>query len=157
MDLVVLLEALQRKPTTCMEIEADFPDKDGKPAYSRRALLGPVTHLVQNVKIYPEQKTPEIAEEVPCRQCKRHEFCPCCLLTNSFDAFKELIEDSGFYSLRLYALRDENGLPMADCRVNGNDWEKGAEALRKYVTTGPEAGFESRTQYVVLQTVEKES
>jgi len=70
--------------------------------------------------------------------CKRHEFCPCCLFT-SFDAFKELIEGNGFYGLRMFAMRDETGVPQADCRVNGNDWEKGAEALRKYVTTWPEA------------------
>jgi len=73
------------------------------------------------------------------------------------EAFKELIEGSRFYGLRLFAARDEKGVPQADCRVNGEDWEKGAEALRKYVTTWPGIGYEFRKQYVVLHTVEKES
>src|SRR5206468_4947721 len=64
-----------------------------------------------------------------------HPFCPCCLLTRSLEAFRELIEDDGFYGLRLYAMRDEQGIPQADCRVNGDDWEKGAQALRDYVKT----------------------
>jgi hypothetical protein len=68
-----------------------------------------------------------------------------------------LIEGTSFYGLRLFATRDGKGAKQADCRVNGNDWEKGAEALRKYVTTWPGTGFEFRKQYVVLHTVEKES
>jgi hypothetical protein len=78
------------------------------------------------------------------------------LLTNSFETFRDLIESSGFYGLRLLAMRDERGNPQADCRVNGTDWDKGAEALRTYVATWPAAGFEMRKQYVVLQTINKD-
>jgi hypothetical protein len=74
-------------------------------------------------------------------------------LTKSFEAFKELMEGSGFYGLRLFAAHDQNGVPQADCRVNGEDWEKGAEALRSYVTTWPGTAYEFRKQYVVLHTV----
>jgi hypothetical protein len=156
-DLVALLEALQPKPEICTTLEMTFPEKDRKPAYSRRAVLGPVAHFVENPQIYAEQKTQDNRGDVQGERCESHEFCPCCLLTNSFEAFRELIEASGFYGLRLFAARDEKGVPQADCRVNGNDWEKGAEALRKYVTTWPAAGFEFRKQYVVLHSVEKES
>ena len=134
-----------------------FPEKDGKPAFSRRAVLGPVTHLVEHPEVYGESKTAEAEGAGRGEHCETHAFCPCCLLTKSFETFKELIEDSAFYGLRLFASRDEQGLPQADCRVNGDDWETGAEALRKYVTTWPHAGFEFRKQYVVLHTIEKES
>jgi hypothetical protein len=156
-DLVALLEAMQAKPSTCSTLRMNFPDKDGNPAYFRRAVLGPVAHYVANPQIYEKQEAPEGGGTLQAGECESHAFCPCCLLTKSFDTFKELIEGRGFYGLRLFAARDTKGVPQADCRVNGDDWEKGAEALRKYVATWPEAGYEFRKQYVVLQTVERET
>ncbi len=161
-DLVALLEALEPEPKTCTTLKMDFPEKDGKPAYSRRAVLGPVAHYVQNPQAYAEQrtsaeqKTPETGEDVQGEKYESHAFCPCCLLTSSFEAFKELIEGPGFYGLRLFTARDGKGAPQADCRVNGDDWEKGAEALRRYAATWPEAGYEFRKQYVVLHTIERQ-
>lgn len=49
--------------------------------------------------------------------------------------------------------RDADGTPQADCRVNGENWEPGAQALREYARTWPEAGFEFRNQSVIWQTV----
>ena len=46
------------------------------------------------------------------------------------------------------------GVPAADCRVNGEDWEKGMQALREYARTWPAAGYEFRKQYVVLQSIQ---
>jgi hypothetical protein len=43
-------------------------------------------------------------------------------------------------------MRDEDGTPGADCRINGEDYESGMEALRSYVATWPEAGLEFRKQ-----------
>jgi hypothetical protein len=137
-DFVTLLDALRAKPEHCTIMEMTFPAKDGKPERIRRAVLGPCTHVA---------KTPPDASQ-------EHPFCPCCLLTNSFEAFRDLFEADAFYGLRLLAMRDRDGTPGADCRVNGDDWEKGAQALRDYVNTWPQAGFEMRKQYVVLQTVE---
>jgi hypothetical protein len=68
-------------------------------------------------------------------------------------AFQALLETDDFYGIRFYAMRDADGNPQADCRVNGEDWEPGAAALREYVAKWPERGFEFRKQYVVLQTV----
>jgi hypothetical protein len=155
-SLVALLDALQPMPATCTTLRMTFPQKDGKFAFARRAVLGPVTHLVQNAEVYAEKSTPGSGGDVQGGGGESHEFCPCCLLTRSFEAFRELIEDNVFYGLFLFAARDEKGVPQADCRVNGNDWEKGAQALRKYVTTWPEAGYEFRKQYVVLHTLEKD-
>ena len=47
-DLTALLEALQPKPKICATLEIELPLKEGKPAYSRRAILGPVTQWGQN-------------------------------------------------------------------------------------------------------------
>jgi hypothetical protein len=120
-----------------------FPAKDGQPARDRRVILGPVMHFMETP---PANNTTN--EDA-------HPFCPCCLLTNSFPAFKELMESDRFGGVRLFAARDEDGTPQADCRVNGDDWEPGAQALREYAKTWPEAGYEFRKQYVVLQNFEK--
>jgi hypothetical protein len=39
---------------------------------------------------------------------------------------------------------------QADCRVNGEDWLAGADALRAYVATWPDRGLETRKQYVLI-------
>lgn len=137
-DFVTLLDALRAEPEVCSAMEMTFPAKDGKPPRLRRAVLGPVGHFAD--------KPPDAEED--------HPFCPCCLLTNSFEAFRSLIEADAFYGLRLFALRDGDGEPAADCRVNGDDWEQGAQALRDYAGTWRPAGYEFRKQYVVLQSRE---
>jgi hypothetical protein len=141
MDFVTLLDALQAKPEHCTTMEMTFPAKDGEPDRIRRAVLGPCWQF---------PATPSDASE-------EHPFCPCCLLTNSFEAFRDLIEGDAFCGLRLLAMRQANGQPAADCRVNGDDWERGMQALRDYVGTWPHEGFELRKQYVVLQTMEQGS
>jgi Family of unknown function (DUF6348) len=140
-DFVTLLDALRPKPQTCTTMEMTFPAKDGQPPRTRRAVLGPIAHMAQNPPDGPEE----------------HPFCPCCLLTNSFEAFRSLIEADGFYGLRLFAARAEDGKPMADCRVNGDDWDAGAQALREYVGSWPAAGIEFRKQYVIVQSVAQSS
>jgi hypothetical protein len=152
-DLIALIEALQPKPPTCNVLDMEIPERNGRPAYRRRAVLGPVTHLQQYPRDIPEQTNAHSAGGNQGEHCEGHEFCPCCLLTSSFEAFKELIESDSFYGLRLFAMRNQSGNPQAGCRVNGDDWEKGAEALRKYVGTWPVGGLEFRKQYVVLQTI----
>lgn len=141
-DFVALLEALQPEPQTCMSLRIEFPVEGDRPAHVRRAVLGPVAHYMQD--------PPDPADGDACEE---HPFCPCCLLTNSFQAFEELIELDGFYGLRLYAARIPEEDAQADCRVNGDDWEPGAEALRQYARLWPEAGFEFRKQYVVLHSL----
>jgi hypothetical protein len=42
-----LLDALQPMPANCTTLRMTFPEQDGKLAYARRAVLGPVTHWVE--------------------------------------------------------------------------------------------------------------
>jgi hypothetical protein len=144
-DLVALLDALRPKAETCMTMEISFPEAEGKPARFRRAVLSPVTHL----QLKPPAQQAGADDE--------HPFCPCCLLTRSFEAFKGLFENDGFFGIRLFAARDQDGSPQADCRVNGMDWEAGAVALRQYVETWPGEGYEFRKQYVVLHNISNHS
>ena len=143
-DFVVLREALRPKPESCMVMEMAFPAQEAKPARVRRAILGPIAHFLQKPPSTTEGNDPE-----------EHPFCPCCMFTKSIKAFKELIEGDGFYGLRFFAARNAEAVPQSDCRVNGEDWEKGAQALREYAKTWPPAGFEFRKQYVVLQSMDK--
>jgi hypothetical protein len=150
-DFVPLLESLQAKPETCTTLRMAFPAEDGKAARVRRAVLGPVMHFM-------EKPPPDDSENGAPNSAPRdsaHSFCPCCLLTNSFEAFKQLMQGDSFCGLRLFAARDKEGTAQADCRVNGDDWEPGAQALREYVKTWPDAGYEFRKQYVVLQSVDE--
>lgn len=142
-DFVPLLDALRPTPQSCAAMHLEFPARDGKPARVRRAVLGPIVHFME------EPPQPEAAAE------DEHPFCPCCLLTRSFGAFKELIEGNGFYGLRLFAARDQHGTAQADCRVNGEDWTPGVQALCHYAAKWPAAGCEFRKQYVVLHSIKK--
>lgn len=153
-DLVTLLDSVQEIPLICSVLKMEIPEKNGAPAYCRRAVLGPVMHLQQYPSDAVGQNAANSGEESQGHHKDSHDFCPCCLLTSSFEAFKEQIESTRFYGLRLYAMRNQSGNAQADCRVNGDDWKKGAEALRTYVGTWPKAGFEFRKQYVVLQTID---
>jgi hypothetical protein len=148
-DLVPLLDALKPTPESCMVLGNPFPGRDGQVTRPRRAILGPVLHMVANqARSQPED---DGRPAVGGTGDEEHPFCPCCLLTRSFAAFEELFEDDAFHGIRLYAARAPDGSPMADCRVDGHNWEPGAQALREYVKTWPGAGFESRKQYVILQ------
>jgi hypothetical protein len=138
LDFVVFLDALRDQAKQCGALEFAFPGGT-RPAVTRRAMLGPVGHIMAQ----PERAAPDA----------EHPFCPCCFLTNSYEAFRPLIEGEGFYGIRLFAARNDDGSPQADCRVNGQDWESGKQALLDYVASWPQAGFELRKQYVILQTL----
>lgn len=135
-DLPALLDTLAAEPDRCTRMEMDVPATDETPARTRRVILGPVSYYGTQVR-----------EE----NGQTHEpFCPCCLLTNTFRAFETHLKGSDLFALRLFAMRDSQGEVHADCRINGEDFEPGAEALRTYVGTWPGTEFEFRKQYVVI-------
>jgi hypothetical protein len=144
LDLVVLMDAERDEPEHCATFELTYPPREGMAPLHRRALLGPVVHFA-----------PGAAAVAGGSKEDDHSFCPCCLLTNTFEAFRPLAEGDGFFGVRLVAVRDQTGSPQADCRVNGEDWEVGAQALRDYVNRWPQSGYELRKQYVVLQDLPK--
>jgi hypothetical protein len=65
---------------------------------------------------------------------------------------KPIILDGQFYGIRLFAMRGQDGTAGADCRLNGEDWEPGKNALIAYVNSWPDRGVEFRKQYVILQS-----
>ncbi len=137
LDLVVLTDALREQLENCTSLAIDYPKNALRKALKRRVVLGPASHLAKK----------------PTAEDEEHPFCPCCLFTNSFDAFRDFLESDSFHGIRLFVMRDENGAAQADCRVNGTDWEVGAEALIKYAQGWPDRGFEFRKQYVAIQSV----
>src|SRR5262245_23231004 len=138
LDFPVLLDAVSNNLETCDAIYMEFQKPSPR---IRRALLGPIAHLAGHDF--------EIQEE--------HPFCPCCLLTNSFEAFRQHFEGEEFYGIRLLVLRDGNSEINADCRVNGIDWELGKDHLIKYGETWADRGVEIRKQYVVIYTLDANS
>ncbi len=138
LDLPVFLDALRAKPKVCTFLEMTLPVTALRPAVlHRRVVLGPPIHL---------------AKEAGGVGQEPHPFCPCCLYTNSHEAFKGLVESDGFFGIRLFAMRGADGRLQADCRVNGEDWPAGVEALVRYGESWPQRGFEFRKQYLGLQT-----
>jgi hypothetical protein len=134
-DLPVFIDYVNASLTECTAMELKAPATYGRGETIRRALLGPPT---QTYFLNP----PEDQE---------HCFCPCCLLTNSVDMLKELMNGDEFNAVRLLAIRNADGTTQADCRVNGAEYEAGKAALAKYAATWPGAGFEMRKQYVIFE------
>jgi len=134
-DLPAFLDAISNSLETCTAMDMEFPEPARR---IRRCLLGPVYYLVS--------RNIEIEEE--------HPFCPCCLITNSFEAFRRHFDGEGFYGIRLLVARNEEGEVSADCRVNGIDWEIGKEHLIKYGETWADRGLEMRKQYVAIYTLD---
>lgn len=136
-DLVVFQDALRTELSHCTSMGMNWAPEEGvQGGRERRVLFGPVASRAMH----------EAAED------EEHPFCPCCLFTNTWEAFQPLIESNGVFGLRLYAARNAQGEVQADCRVNGEDWPAGANALRAYVRQWPDRGLEFRKQYVVIQS-----
>lgn len=149
MDWIALLEALTDRPEKCTSMQMNLPATEGKHGLIRRAVLGPVAHFME--------RPPEIEKQDPqSAEGDEHDFCPCCLLTKSFRAFQSFLEADGFFGIKMFALRGKDGTPQANCRINGEEWEAGAIALREFATTWPDVGYEYRKQYVVLHSLDKQ-
>ncbi|MBR7791814.1 hypothetical protein KDM87_04335 [Undibacterium sp. FT147W] len=148
MDLVVLLDATRDVPRDCTVIEmnvangAETTEASEHAGLSRfrQVILGPVAHLASN----PPPKNKEA-----------HPFCPCCLFTESMEAFHDVLQTDQFLGVRLFASRDQLGVAAADCRVNGEDFPAALPALTAYVEKWPQRGLEFRKQYVVIRTVSR--
>lgn len=136
LDLPVFLDAIRKDPQFCTLLQLNAPASETAPERKRRVVLGSVSHLVS-------QPVDSNEEE--------HPFCPCCLFTQSEPAMKRIIAADHFYGIRFFAMRDTDGTPKADCRLNGEDWEAGKAALIEYIKTWPDRGFEFRKQFVVVQ------
>ncbi len=137
-DLIVLLESLNRDLINCTSLRKTFHDPESG-AFERRIVLGPTAHFVTDTTDMEKYE---------------HSFCPCCLFMNSVEAFGNHLENKEFFGVRLFAMREDDGNIDADCRINGEDFAAGREALIKYVNTWPDRGFEFRKQYVCIQVFE---
>jgi hypothetical protein len=144
LDLPVILDSLETEVETCTAMMMEFPN-----GRRRRVVFGPVSRT----KVGPDAPPVESPEggAVPHPPA-----CPCCLFTNAGHAFKHFVESEHFHALRLLALRDPNGAPSADCRVNGEEYDEGKAALAAYAARWPFNGVEMWKQYVIVQDWPKE-
>jgi hypothetical protein len=134
LDLPVFMDALRDKLEDCTAMvtsEERWPRK-------RQIIFGPPARA-----IFRAAKEADLT----------HDFCPCCLLTNCFDAFTEQLHSDAFCGIRLFASRNDDGVAQSDCRINGIDWPAGAAALLKYVATWPGQGLEYRKQFVAVRNL----
>lgn len=138
-DLATLIDAVTDEVNASLVMEMPQPSENGAPDLLRKIFMGPYIHHMMATPV----------EEACGDQC--HDFCPCCLFTNSIDAFSEQLASQAFFGVRLYACRDDDGMLAADCRINGEDFPAGVELLKKYAATWPQHGLEFRKQYVVIR------
>lgn len=143
LDVPVLCDALLETPKQCATMEMTLPPEDGRPERKRRVILGPTAHMMAS--------PPEETAGGSCGE--EHSFCPCCLTTQCMDSFLPLFKSSETLGVRLLAMREDSGETSADCRVNGEDFEPGKEALCAYARGWPQHGFEFRKQYVLYQSL----
>jgi hypothetical protein len=164
-DLVALSEAVSvaREDRRCMTMRLELPPPA---AHLREVVLGPVARLggaAQAAVCDAGDDSEEDDDEEGFDDNvddgadadadeQAHAFCPCCLFTQSLEAFLPLLEgDTRMLGIRLFATRDAAGEIAADCRINGVDFPEGAACLRRYAATWPAyAGLEFRKQYVVV-------
>jgi hypothetical protein len=140
MDLATLEDALRAQPQDSTLMEMKFPATQDGMARTRRVVLGPTAHYVS--------KDESVQDE-------EHPFCPCCLVTQSIEAFQPILQSDETVGIRLFASIDADGEIAADCRINGEDYPKGVEHLVEYVRKWPRRpGLEYRKQYVVVRSVD---
>lgn len=137
-DLVAILDALRPDNESCVRMMYELPAGEGGPARTRLITLGPVTRYAA------------VEQDEPVEGHDPH--CSCCLLTNTWESFRDLIEGDQHTGIRLLALRDADGASGADCRVNGLDHEAGHHAVLEYVSSWGGSGFDMRKQYVILHS-----
>lgn len=141
-DLSILVDAVTDDVNASLVMEMPQHSENGSPDLLRKVFMGPYIHHVTRAPAGEE-----------CGD-RGHDFCPCCLFTNSIEAFKEQLASPAFLGIRLYACRDDEGMLAADCRINGEDFPAGAELLKKYAATWPSHGLEFRKQYVVIRNAQ---
>lgn len=69
-----------------------------------------------------------------------------------FDVITEdLLGEKGIYPIKFFAIQNEKNEIDADCRLNGQDWQKGREALLEYIREwNLKDIFHWRKQYVIV-------
>lgn len=146
MDLATLRDAIQPE-LECASLGLGYTDESTGEAYQRQVVLGPTAHYQQQ----PQAHAHAHGSQDHADNDDDHDFCPCCLFTNSMEAFTDLLKGREFLGVRLYAARDAQGEVSADCRVNGEDYPAALPYLQAYAQSWPQAGLEFRKQYVVIR------
>jgi hypothetical protein len=118
----------------------EFPKEDASLKF-RQAVFGGISHCAME----------------PGVEAEEHPFCHCCLFTQCLEPLLNAVKGDELLGIRFFAVRNTDGALEADCRVNGEDFPPGVEALKAYAASWPDRGFEFRKQYVVVRTVDRPS
>ena len=140
LDWETLDDCLKLKNSKYMSMEIELED------VVKHVFYGPVLSYpnvdVEKLKVKGIDPDPYIDE-----------FCPCCLFTNSMEAFDAQIKDTEKnYAVRLFATKNVNGEVEADCRINGEEYPQAEEYLKKYASTWKECDIiKIRKQYIIIR------
>lgn len=144
-DLVVLVEAVTGELDSCTAVDLIVPAMAaGQRAWARRMFVGPVDVRFSSAAGGPPKQ--------PRSDGAAHG--PSTLLLRSAETFVDQIESDATFGIRFYAMRQADGSAGADCRVNGEEFEPGKAAARRYVKTWPGRGSQAQKQYVVIRSAD---
>ena len=144
-DLVVLVEAVTGELDSCTAVDLILPAMaEGQRAWARRMFVGPVDVRFSSAAGGPPGQ--------PKSDGAAHG--PSTILLASPEPFVDQIESDATFGIRFYAVRQPDGSAAADCRVNGEEFEPGKAAARKYVKTWPGRSPQAQKQYVVIRSAD---
>jgi len=132
-DYLPLLDVVSTSPA-CVTIERQDTD--------RRVILGQLLLLG-----LADDEAPRAENFAPCSQS---EFCNCCLYTKLMDSFDDIFHMKGLSCLRVLVGRGAEGEPIADCRLNGEEYPQGKAVLLSYAAQIPGTAPGTLKQYVVM-------
>ncbi|BBM45643.1 DUF6348 family protein [Leptotrichia trevisanii] len=146
LDWLTLCDCLKFEKSEYMSMRIDL---DKEKIKSKHVFYGPVLS-------YPNFDVEEAKSKGIDIDPYIDEFCPCCLFTNSMEAFDEQIKDtSQNYAIRLFAMKNPDGEIDADCRINGEEYPQAEKYLKNYTKTWKKCDImKFRKQYVIIRNVE---
>ena len=146
LDWLTLCDCLKFEKSEYMSMRIDL---DKEKIKSKHVFYGPVLS-------YPNFDVEEAKSKGIDIDPYIDEFCPCCLFTNSMEAFDEQIKDtSQNYAIRLFAMKNPDGKIDADCRINGEEYPQAEKYLKNYTKTWKKCDImKFRKQYVIIRNVE---
>ncbi len=150
-DWVLLLDALKTNEHEFMTMQMEFDDETGT-TQKREIIFGNVAHYggKQTQSGNNTDKSNHTDKDVE----DEHDFCPCCLFTNSLEALKPFLQSNDTFAIRLFALYDADSQEVnADCRVNGEEFDEAKPLLCDYAKTWGSEELEFRKQYVIIKSI----
>ncbi len=146
-DWLLLLDVLKTNEHDFMTMQMEFDIEETGTKQKREIIFGNVAH-------YGGKQTQSASNNSDNDVEDEHDFCPCCLFTNSVEAFQPLLQSNDTFAIRLFASYDaDTQTADADCRINGEEFDQAKPLLCDYAKTWGSEDIEFRKQYIIIKSI----